>query len=48
MSDPAVAAFAILGMCFWIYKWFRPEGRSNVDEVSRTFQALVLSGTLTN
>jgi len=47
-ADPAVAAFAILGMCFWIYKWFRPEGRSNVEEVSRTFQALVLRGTLTN
>jgi len=47
-ADPAVAAFAILGMCFWIYKWFRPAGRSSVDEVSRTFQALVLRGILTN
>jgi len=45
-SDPAVAAFAILGMCFWVYKWFRPEGRSGVDEVSRTFQGLVLGGVL--
>jgi AcrR family transcriptional regulator len=42
--DPAVAAFAVLGMCFWVYKWFRPEGRSSVDEVSQTFQGLVLRG----
>src|SRR5258708_30714965 len=40
-SDAAVAAFAILGMCFWGYKWFRPEGRSTVHDVSRTFPALV-------
>lgn len=43
-SDPAVAAFAILGMCFWVYKWFRPDGRAKVDDVSATFQALVLRG----
>lgn len=43
-ADPAVAAFGILGMCFWVYKWFRPAGRSNVDQVSATFQALALGG----
>jgi AcrR family transcriptional regulator len=43
-ADPAVAAFGILGMCFWVYKWFRPDGRSNVGEVSATFQALALRG----
>lgn len=43
-GDPAVAAFGLLGMCFWVYKWFRPHGRANVDEVSATFQALALSG----
>lgn len=43
-SDPAVAAFAILGMCFWVYKWFRPDGRAKVADVSATFQALVLRG----
>jgi AcrR family transcriptional regulator len=43
-TDPAVAAFALLGMCFWIYKWFRPAGRATVDDVSTTFQALALQG----
>ena len=43
-ADPAVTAFAILGMCFWVYKWFRTGGRANVDQVSATFQALALGG----
>jgi AcrR family transcriptional regulator len=43
-ADPAVAAFALLGMCFWLYKWFRPAGRASVDEVSAAFQALALGG----
>jgi TetR/AcrR family transcriptional regulator, cholesterol catabolism regulator len=45
-TDPAVAAFALLGMCFWVYKWFRPGGRASIDEVSETFQALGLCGLL--
>ena len=42
--DPAVAAFGILGMCFWVYTWFRPKGRATVDEVSAAFQSLALRG----
>ena len=45
-TDPAVAAFAILGMCFWVYKWFRPDGRAGVDDVSAAFQTLGLRGLL--
>ena len=43
-ADPAVAAFGILGMCFWVYKWFRPGGRADVAAVSLTFQTLALRG----
>ncbi len=43
-TDPAVSAFAILGMCFWVYKWFRPDGRASVDDVSAAFQELVRQG----
>ena len=43
-ADPAVAAFGILGMCFWVYKWFRAGGRADVADVSRTFQTLALRG----
>jgi len=24
--DPTVAVFGVLGMCFWVYQWYRPEG----------------------
>ena len=43
-TDPVLAAFAILGMCFWVYKWFRPAGRAGVDDVAAAFQALALQG----
>jgi len=43
-TDPAVAAFGILGLCFWIYKWYRPDGRRSVDEISAIFQALIADG----
>ncbi len=43
-ADPAVAAFAILGMCFWVCTWFRPEGRASVDDVSEAFQSIGLAG----
>ncbi len=39
-TDPAVAAFAILGMSFWVYKWFRPDRRASVGDVSAAFQTL--------
>ena len=44
--EPAVAAFGLLGMCFWLYKWYRPDGRLSVEEVSRAFQALAARGYL--
>ena len=44
--DPGAAAFGILGMCFWVYKWYRPDGRLPVGAISRDLQALVARGYL--
>ncbi|HVR88020.1 MAG TPA: TetR/AcrR family transcriptional regulator [Candidatus Limnocylindria bacterium] len=44
--DPAVAAFGILGLCFWIYQWYRPDGRLPVSQLSTSFQALASRGYL--
>ena len=44
--DPTVAAFGILGLCFWVHKWFRPQGRLGIEEVSRAFQSLAADGYL--
>jgi AcrR family transcriptional regulator len=32
-GDPNVAALAILGMCNWLYEWYRPDGRLTRDAV---------------
>ena len=43
-TDPAVAALGILGLCFWVHTWYRPDGRRSVDEISAMFQALIADG----
>ena len=42
--DPTVAAFALLGASSWVYRWYRPDGRLSVDEVSHFLQTMVLNG----
>jgi TetR/AcrR family transcriptional regulator, cholesterol catabolism regulator len=32
-GDPNVAALAILGMCNWMYEWYRPDGRLTREAV---------------
>jgi hypothetical protein len=42
--DPTVAAFALLGMSSWVYRWYRPEGRFSIEEISEILQQVMLSG----
>jgi AcrR family transcriptional regulator len=42
--DPVVATFAIMGVSNWVYRWYRPEGRLSVDEVSKVLQIVTLRG----
>lgn len=44
--DPAAAGFGLLGLCFWVYQWYRPQGRLSVEDVVRTFQELAGRGYL--
>jgi AcrR family transcriptional regulator len=44
--DPAVAVLGILGMCFWITKWYRPNGRLTTETISSQLQEMVTSGYL--
>lgn len=41
-----LVAFAILGMCNWLYQWYQPDGALSEDEVARNFIALVEGGCL--
>jgi len=44
---PADAAvFGLLGMCFWTYEWFRPDGRLGAAQVSEALQAIVAHGAV--
>jgi hypothetical protein len=33
-----------LGMLNWLYKWYDPKGRLNVQEVAKQFMSLALAG----
>jgi AcrR family transcriptional regulator len=46
-ADPRLQANAILGMCNWVYKWYRPSGsRYTPDQVADHFIALLEAGYL--
>ncbi len=36
-SDPKLAALALLGMCTWIHRWYRPRGRLTETAVADDF-----------
>ncbi len=44
--DPAVAAFAMLGMINWIYQWYRPGGRLSDEQLADALTDLMLRGIL--
>ncbi|MGA9523357.1 MAG: TetR/AcrR family transcriptional regulator [Myxococcaceae bacterium] len=45
--DPTVGAFALLGMMLWIYKWYRPDGRLQDEEIADQMVDLFCLGALT-
>lgn len=47
--DETLTAFAIDGMCNWIWKWYRPgTGGKSADEIAETFAHLILRGVMTD
>ncbi len=42
--DVAITGLGIIGMCAWSYQWYSPSGRLDLDQVSRIFSELALSG----
>lgn len=41
--NPQTAARALLGMCNWMHKWYRPSHDAG-DDIARTFSAIFLDG----
>ncbi len=42
--DVKVTAFAIIGMCNWMHRWYRRDGRLSIEEIIQQFSRLVLAG----
>ena len=46
-TDPKLTTFGILGMCNWIYKWYKPEHTIyTADEIAENFINLIETGYL--
>jgi TetR/AcrR family transcriptional regulator, cholesterol catabolism regulator len=42
--DVKVTAFALIGMCNWMHRWYRRDGRLSIEEIIQQFTRLVLAG----
>lgn len=42
--DETLTVFAIIGMCNWMWKWYRPSVGKNPDEIAETLSQLALHG----
>ncbi len=42
--DAKITAYAILGMCNWVYRWYNPDGKLSAEEIAAIFTRLVLEG----
>ena len=41
-SDPTLAVLALLGMCTWVHRWYRPRGRLAEDAIADDFAVRAL------
>ena len=46
MDSPKLLVFAIIGMCSWLYKWYKPDGKWNGDHISHAFIKILEEGYL--
>ncbi|GIX46710.1 MAG: TetR family transcriptional regulator [Candidatus Tectimicrobiota bacterium] len=44
--DVKIAAYAILGMCNWVYRWYDPRGKLSAEEIAALFTRMILEGVL--
>ena len=42
--DIKIVTKGIMGMCHWLYKWYRNDGRLSAENVSDIFLDLILNG----
>ena len=47
-ADPKLQAFGIIGMCNWIYKWYKPESGYTPRQITDHFINLLQNGFMNN
>lgn len=47
-TDPKLQAFGIIGMCSWVYKWYKPGRDYSPDQIADHFIGLLEKGYLKN
>ena len=48
VGEPKLLAYAILGMCNWLPRWYRKGERLSIDEIADNFLGLIAAGLLPN
>jgi len=46
VASPKTISLAIIGMCNWSHRWFRPNGRKTAEQIGRSFSNILLRGIL--
>lgn len=46
VASPKTISLAIVGMCNWSHRWFRPDGKATAEQIGRAFSSIVLQGIL--
>src|ERR671933_1332965 len=42
--DPRMTVLGLIGMCNWMVRWYRPDGRMAPDQIAEHFADLLLNG----
>lgn len=45
-TDVRLASLAILGMCNWVARWYRPDGDHSPDEIATSFGSMAARGLM--
>jgi hypothetical protein len=43
-TDVRLAGFAVLGMCNWVVRWYRPEGPHSPEEIASNLTEVAVLG----
>lgn len=46
LEDIKIVSYGILGICNWVYRWYKPEGRLTIEEITNILVNLLENGYL--